>query len=269
MTNLSYSVNHLQDDSLIKSAVDPLRFLELKKLDIIFRLTKDNEYSEEEACLLFHSLKEMATRLKKLRAYQSLTFAYLEETIKRLSFKVKSITLLFLIKATSPAKSYSHAFNSLAQIANPDLPFPIYPKLIPEHEILSMIERENAAEVQNFENNLDEDDLPKTFKSNFNPEQLIKIKGKMIGEIISKISDDDFVYLLTEKPITENMRRLYWKESLPLCHAFLTKVVYGAGQFNFKQVNECIKFPDGKKLDSNHKTSSYRNNDILDPILKV
>jgi hypothetical protein len=114
-----------------------------------------------------------------------------------------------------------------------------------------------------------EDDLPKTLKSIFNREQLIKIKSKMNEKIIANISDDDFVYLLSEKPITKNMKRLYWKDSMPLCHAFLARVVYGVGQFNFRQVNECIKFPHDKKLDSNHKTNAYRNKDILDPILKL
>lgn len=99
--------------------------------------------------------------------------------------------------------------------------------------------------------------------------QLNIIATRLIKEkIIDPISTSNFIYLFTGQEITEHMKSISWKESRPLAHEFLRRVVYGEDKFNMKQVNECIKFLENKKLDSNDKsTAQYKFNDILDKIL--
>jgi hypothetical protein len=111
---------------------------------------------------------------------------------------------------------------------------------------------------------------PRTFKTNYINTQLNIIRERLINaKIIENISENDFIYLFTEKPVNKGMVSIKWKESLSLCHEFLRRVVYAGVEFDLKQVNDCISFPGGKKLDSNNKsTALYKNDDILNPVLK-
>jgi len=113
------------------------------------------------------------------------------------------------------------------------------------------------------------DKSPRTFKTGYIIMQLNTIRERLIfAGIIERISEDDFVYLFSERPVTEGMIRMEWKQSLSLGHEFLKRVVYEGDNFDFKQINYCIAFPGGKKLDSNNKsTAQYKNDDVLNPIL--
>lgn len=111
----------------------------------------------------------------------------------------------------------------------------------------------------------------KTFsQSAYTKIQLNTIRERLIKEnITDRISESDFFYLFNGNPITESMKTLKWEKSLPLAHTFLKRFVYTNTNFNMIQVNECIKFKNGKKLDSNNiSTSQYRHGDILNPILQ-
>ena len=110
---------------------------------------------------------------------------------------------------------------------------------------------------------------PSTFKTAYIIMQLNTIRERLISAgMIESISEDDFVYLFTEKPLINGMVRMEWKQSLSLGHEFLRRVVYEGEKFDFKQVNSCIVFPEGRKLDSNNKsTAQYRNDEIFNPIL--
>ncbi|MDP3446070.1 MAG: hypothetical protein Q8T08_24680, partial [Ignavibacteria bacterium] len=115
------------------------------------------------------------------------------------------------------------------------------------------------------------DETPKTFITGYEPEQLKTIRERLIkAKIIGQISEKEFVYLFTAKPISKTMKRLDWKESRPLGHEFLKRVVYSKSNFDFNQVNDCIKSKDGKLFDSNCKsTAPYKCNIKLNPILAV
>lgn len=117
------------------------------------------------------------------------------------------------------------------------------------------------------EQNIDSD-IPKTFTSRYN--QLNTIRERLIEEkIIRAISEDNFVYLFTGQPIKKEMNRLEWKASHQLCHLFLSEVAYKGVNFSYKQVDECIKFLNGNKLNHTHKRPpGYKNKDILERILK-
>lgn len=134
-----------------------------------------------------------------------------------------------------------------------------------KYESFIKSEKENIQKTEQF------DKLPKTFLTGYTLPQLNTIRERMINaKLISDISKNNFVYLFTEQSITKKMIRIEWKESKPLSHEFLSRVVYHDKQFNFKQVNECIIYPKGKKLDSHDKsTAQYKNKDILNPILNV
>jgi hypothetical protein len=110
---------------------------------------------------------------------------------------------------------------------------------------------------------------PRTFKTGYITMQLNTIRERLIfAGMIENISEDDFIYLFTERPLSDRMVRLKWKQSLSLCHEFLKRVVYEEEKFDFRQINACIAFPEGKKLDSNNKsTAQYKNDDLLNPIL--
>jgi len=121
--------------------------------------------------------------------------------------------------------------------------------------------------------NEDKKELSKnsTFSTHYNPEQLNQIrKGLIKKKMIKDISEADFEYLFTSNPITPKMKRLFWEESRPAGHEFLRRVVYQDRHFDFNQVNNCIRFSDGKLLDSNcRSTARYKNNDLFNPMLYV
>lgn len=113
--------------------------------------------------------------------------------------------------------------------------------------------------------------IPKTFLATAYSEiQLKTIRKRLIdNKIIEDISDTEFLYLFTGKPINKTMKRLLWNMKRTLGHSFLEKVVFSDKEFDFKQINECITSKDGKLFDSNNKsTSQYRNDDILNLILQ-
>jgi hypothetical protein len=108
-----------------------------------------------------------------------------------------------------------------------------------------------------------------TFKTDYIIMQLNTIRERLMSAgLIESISENDFIFLFTERPVTGSMVRMEWKQSLSVCHEFLRRVVYKEEKFDFRQINSCIAFPGGKKLDSNNKsTAQYRNDDILNPVL--
>lgn len=111
----------------------------------------------------------------------------------------------------------------------------------------------------------------KTFTgSTYSKDQLNTIRVRLIDrKIIDRISEADFLYLFSGQPIFKLMNTIKWKKKRPLGHSFLKIVVYNEHEFDFNQVNACIKCQDGKLFDSNNKsTSQFRNDDILKIILQ-
>jgi hypothetical protein len=123
----------------------PVKFLELKRSDIIGQL-RNMRYSEEEANTRYSFILEMISILKTLRASIPGTIAYIEETIKKIPYKAKAITISFLLQAMRSSKAYNRAYNCLVYQAALFLPYPVSPIVVPEEEILEQIEFENEAE---------------------------------------------------------------------------------------------------------------------------
>jgi hypothetical protein len=173
--------------------IEPLKFLELNKSEILFILTKEMHYSDEKALLKFDFMKEIISQLKPLRACKLQTFAFLEETIQRLHSKAKSIMVNFLFKAINQHENYGYATHFLAHIANRYQVVPIELKDIDEHRLLISLEQEELAkdiEVQQ--------DIPQT------AENQTKIK--------SPDGNDSFEKILSEMIKSENQ---FWK-GLPM-----------------------------------------------------
>lgn len=107
-----------------------------------------------------------------------------------------------------------------------------------------------------------------TFKSNYKTTQLEKIRKNFIGVgLISDISENDFLYLFTEQPITSKMTRLIWNGTAPCGIRFLELIVSYEGKFNFKQAQECVEFKNGKLVSQNRAESNHKCNKILNPLL--
>lgn len=123
-------------------AIDPFIFMDRKEPEIHHRLTREYEYSENEAAEFFLSLKGILKKLKNLRRYKIKTFDYLDETIKNLPVKIRLFTILFLLKPLYSNRAWVHASNCLAQMANRDLLFPLELEFIPEYELIAMIEED-------------------------------------------------------------------------------------------------------------------------------
>jgi len=129
---------------------DPLKFIDLKKDEIIFRLTDEENYTEEEALASFIFITEIIQNLSELRLCTHKTFHYLEKTLIKPPVRNKNFIINFLLKATIGNDTYARSFNYLASLLNRDLVVPIKLKKTADHEIMSMIEKERSgAELKN------------------------------------------------------------------------------------------------------------------------
>jgi hypothetical protein len=129
----------------MRDTFGPVKFLEMKRSDIIDQL-RNMEYSKEEAFALYSFMMVMISKLKPLRASISETYDYIDETVREIPRRAKSITISFLLQAITGYKTYNHAYNCLVHHATRCLPYPVNSIIIPEYEILAQIELENEAE---------------------------------------------------------------------------------------------------------------------------
>ena len=138
-----------------------------------------------------------------------------------------------------------------------------------KHRLEALIKSEQEKKISDMQF----DKSPKTFSTEYTHERLKPIRQGLIKEkIIGNISEEDFQYLFTAKPITDKMKRIEWGRFMAFGHSFLARTVYHEDNFDFKQVNKCIKFPKGKILDSCHKSKAQyesKKTKILDKILDV
>lgn len=128
--------------------IDPIKYLDLKKSEILYILTNEMRYSDEKALLKFDFLKEIITRLKPLRCFILQTYGYLEETIRLLPPKLRIYTLNFLLKAMDHDETYPNAYNCLAQIANRYQHLRIDLKCFDDCELLANVEQEISGSVK-------------------------------------------------------------------------------------------------------------------------
>lgn len=86
-------------------------------------------------------------------------------------------------------------------------------------------------------------ELPKTFKTGYRPEQLKELRKALIGEgfICNSISENDFVYIFSEQPITRDVQPIKWKvlRGLTALREFIA-LVTGDPVVHTKQVERCF-----------------------------
>lgn len=140
--------NRVQVDSSFKPKgvriqFDPVKLLEMKKSEILFRFTTEIGCSNDEATAKFDSIVDIINYLKPLRLCKSQTYDYLEETIKPMPYILKSKTVYFLMQAIRGNITWCHAWNCLAYHASRDLINPVKNINLPEHKLLELLEQEN------------------------------------------------------------------------------------------------------------------------------
>jgi hypothetical protein len=135
-----------------RSQFDPVRFLEIKKSDILFQFNRELGFTGDEAETKFNFIVEIINHLKPLRSCKLQTFYYLEETIRLMPYTLRSITLFFMMPAIRGKTAWNHAWNCLAYYASRDLINPVKSINIPEHLILEAIEQEKDEEDLIIEN---------------------------------------------------------------------------------------------------------------------
>jgi hypothetical protein len=122
--------------------IDPFRFMELDKPDILYKLTIELGYSEEEALREFHSMLAMLTLLKSMRHCQSQTDDWLKDAVPQLHPRVKMLTVTILLDAMKDDDTYCHAYNTFVYYACRYLRMHRPRKIITDHKLLILLEDE-------------------------------------------------------------------------------------------------------------------------------
>ena len=133
--------------------IDPVKYLDLKKSEIIYILTNELRYSDAKALLKFDFIREIINRIKPLRCFKLQTYGCIEETIRQLPPKLRIFTVNLLLKATDHDETYPIAYNCLAQIANRFQHLTIDLKCFDECELLALVEQEMSATLKNVSEN--------------------------------------------------------------------------------------------------------------------
>ncbi len=125
--------------------IDPFRFMELDKPDILYKLTSELGYSEEGALREFHSMTAMLTRLKSMRHCQPQTDDYLKDAVPDLHRGVKMLTVTILLDAMKGDDTYCYAYDTFVYYSNRYLGIKRPRKNISHHRLLILLEKEQAA----------------------------------------------------------------------------------------------------------------------------
>jgi hypothetical protein len=120
--------------------IDPFRFMELDKPDILYKLSVELGYSEEEALREYQSMLAMLTRLKAMHQCQSQTDDWLKDAVPNLHPKVKMVTVTILRNATKGDDSYCHAHNTFVYYSNRYMGLNLKRKTITDHQLLILLE---------------------------------------------------------------------------------------------------------------------------------
>jgi hypothetical protein len=122
--------------------IDPFRFMELDKPAILYKLTSELSYSEEEALREFDAMIAMLTRLKSMRCCQSQTDDWLKDAVPNLHPRVKITAVTILLNATEGDDTYCHAYNTFVYYFNRYLRTNRPRKIISDRKLLILLEEE-------------------------------------------------------------------------------------------------------------------------------
>lgn len=139
-------MNNIADLNPSQIAMDPLLFHELEKSDILYKLTSEFRYSEEEAVREFEAATAILARLKPIRNSQSKTDDYLLEVLSALRLRVKTFVIMHLLRATETNDTYCHAYNNFVYYANRYLRLNFHRKEISERELQVLLMEEKIRE---------------------------------------------------------------------------------------------------------------------------
>jgi hypothetical protein len=121
---------------------DPITLLQEKRLEIIKHMQKLAGYQDVVANSMFLSLVDLTNQLKTIRLNKSMTYDFIEKTVKPLPFGEKYFLLYFLLKATDQVYTYSHAFDGAARILKIYFHLQITFKYAPEQELIAAVEED-------------------------------------------------------------------------------------------------------------------------------
>lgn len=213
MNNYAGSFNHFRDDSFIPKSerpitMDPLKLLRSLKVDFILKLTGEMEHSDEEANLLFNSLKVIITYLKPLRLSELATINYLHKALNDISYGIKLFTINFLLSVIDSDVTYDRAFNYLAQVANRDQFSQTPMKNINVPLIILKIEQENEDEMLKIATNKTQ---PSENQTKLIPLDTPETIEKTLSEI--RKSDNGFWKGLPMEKVVEHFKILSSREN--------------------------------------------------------
>lgn len=94
---------------------------------------------------------------------------------------------------------------------------------------------------------------PKTFLTSLNPDQLKKLRGELIEKdiIYNSISEDEFIYIFSDKPITDSMKPIKLKftwGAKSFVRTFLTMLMPGQ-PLEKKQIRACFIDSGGRPVE--------------------
>jgi hypothetical protein len=246
----------------------PVRFLLEKRDEIILKLTENLAYSDSDSLNFFNDLILIISKIKELRhshIAQRETVKYLTCTLITFPYPLQIVFSTYIIKSITSEETYRDSFNFIVAFYSSDFPFPLPFNALSDHDLLIALneEKEDKFELTPTSKS------SLTFSCNLSQDNLSLLCRRMIRkQMINAISEHEFIYLFSSKLLHNNITTLYWKESISLCHEFLCRTVFLHSNFNYKQVNACIKFTGDQKMNSSFQNKSfYKKDDILNTLL--
>ena len=246
----------------------PVRFLHERRVEITVKLAQNLKYSDADSLDYFNSLIQIISKVKELRRSHNArreTENYLTTALMPFPYPIQIIFSTYIIKSITNENTYRDSFNFIAGFYNSDFPIPLPFNSLSDHDLQIALDEELDEEYELAP--ITKSSL--TFACNLSPAKLSLLCQRMIKKrIIRSISEHEFIYLFSSGLIYKDMTALNWLESISLCHEFLSRTVFIHSKFNYKQVNACIKFADGQKMNSSFQNKSfYKKDDILNELL--
>lgn len=155
-----------------KESLKPLQYIQFKKEDIYYCLTKENPFTIDKANEIYNKLIATINTLTTIRQSEKLTGEILR-TLEKLPDIEMRLTQYWIIKAIKYDDSYVYAYNSIAQIVNGHYNEVFILKVISEIELFKLLESEKNNQVN------DQSSIDNTT----NEVNTCEVNSKKIGEV--------------------------------------------------------------------------------------
>lgn len=191
--------------------MEPTKYLEFTKNDILANLTSPGMYSEEVAEEIYDLIIHFVNRFKAVRSSGSKTNEVLQEIEELREFKelrgyedmkVGSIKH-WLLKALYADDTFVYSYNLLAQFSNRKTETDSYPlKIIMPEDLFILLEEEIAKG--------DKYDMDSIFPTIFKLDQLKAIYSRSVKLKLIRSSEDDFLFWFYGGEIN-NPKQIKWQ----------------------------------------------------------